>query len=380
MKRIVVKIGSAVLTDRAGGLKQEAIAKLVEEVAGLRKAGHEVVLVSSGAVSLGRSVSQLAGEFTVASNPHSKRLLREQVLASVGQPKLMALYNAEFEKRGLHCAQLLTTRADFADRTFYLSLRSVTETLLRHGVVPIFNENDVLSPEELDFSDNDQLALMTAAMVLADQLVILTDVPGVYDRPPQEVGAKLLPEIKDVGEFLESLKTGDHRGKGGIKSKLLCAEVATSIGIPTNIASGSETKPLTRILEGEPVGTFFPAISNREEPIKAWLRTAAAISGQIVVSTYLAEILRKGPGPDSRTRSIIFAGIEEIKGDFPQKSVVEIADDKGHVLGRGQTRFSSTELRDKVAWYRRLSSDDRKLAKKGSDWVFAIHANEFVFV
>lgn len=382
MKRIVVKIGSAVLSGPDGGIKREIIANLVEDVVASMQNGYQVVIVSSGAVSIGRSVPRFANPNFAVSPPtaYDKKLLREQVLAAVGQPKLMTLYNEEFGKRGLSCAQLLTTRSDFADRKFYLSLRIVTEELLRQGIVPIFNENDVLSPEELDFSDNDQLALMTAAMILADRLIILTDVAGVYDRPPRESDTKLVPEIKNVTDFMESFEAGAHNGKGGIRSKLLCAEVITSLGIPMHIASGSERTPLSRILGGEQLGTSFPTATEREEALKSWLITAAVGTGKIVVSTYLADILRQGTDQkqERKSPSVLLPGVEEIKGDFDKRDVVEIVDDEGIVLGRGLTRDSSEKLREKVAWYRALPDEEK--AKVRTAEIIAVHANDFAFV
>lgn len=381
MKRIAVKIGSAVLGGSGGGDTRSVIAGLVEDASALIERGNQVVIISSGAVSVGRSAKALADlNFDVASPiKYDKRLLREQILAAVGQPKLMAIYEQEFAKRGIDCAQILTTRADFADRTRYLSLRIVTEGLLRHGIVPIFNENDVLSPEELDFSDNDQLALMTAAMILADRLVILTDVAGVFDRSPLETGAVLIPKIADVSAFLTDFEAGKHKGKGGIKSKLTTAEVITSLGIPMNIASGAEKMALTRIIDGEELGTSFPTASEREGAIKGWLVTAAVGTGRrIVVSTYLAEILRNGANPERRSPSVLLAGIEEIHGEFEKRDVVEIVDDAGVVLGRGLSRDSSKSLREKIPRYMALS--DVEKAKVRSADIIAVHANDFAFV
>ncbi|MDD5050234.1 MAG: glutamate 5-kinase [Candidatus Pacebacteria bacterium] len=381
MKRIAVKIGSAVLSG-PDGIKHEVIANLVEDVAGLVKQGHQVVIISSGAVILGKTVSQFANPTFAVNAPdrYDSRLLREQILASVGQPKLMALYSEEFAKHNLSCGQLLTTRSDFADRRFYLSLRVVTGELLRYGVIPIFNENDVLSPEELDFSDNDQLALVIAAMISADELILLTNVAGVYDRPPQEEGAKLIPEIADVSTFMETFEAGKHTGKGGIQSKLLCAEKVTSLGIPMHIAAGTEKTPLMRIIGGEKLGTFFPTTAEKEEALKSWLLTAAVGAGKIVVSTYLADRLREGGTQNKserRTPSVLLAGIEEVRGEFGKRDVVEIIDDDGILLGRGLTRHTSHELREKVDKYRILPEAEKEQLRGAA--VIAIHANDFVF-
>ncbi len=380
MKRIVVKIGSAVLSGLDGGIKREVIARLVEDVSLLMKGDYQVVMVTSGAVNTGRSALPLANPAfeVVAPTGYDRRLLREQILAAVGQPKLMAIYGAEFDKHDLSCAQLLTTRSDFADRKFYLSLRIVTEGLLRRGIVPIFNENDVLTTEELDFSDNDEQALMIAAMMLADRLVILTDVAGVYDRPPKEAGAQLIPEIIDVATFVASLEVGKFTGKGGILSKLHSAEVITSLGIPMHIASGFERSPLSRILKGEQLGTAFPTAVERVEAKKGWLTTAAAGAGKIVVSTYLAEILRRG-GTDlgRKTPSVLLPGIETVEGGFEKGDVIEVLDDAGILLGRGMSRESSGKLREKISWYMALPDEEKEKVRMAE--IIAVHANDFVF-
>ncbi|MEK7208539.1 MAG: glutamate 5-kinase [Patescibacteria group bacterium] len=380
MKRIAVKIGSAVLAGKDDGVNRKVLTDFVGDVAALMKQGNQVVIISSGAVNIGRSVSPLSDpNFDVATPiKYDKRLLREQMLAAVGQPKLMTMYGEEFKKNSLHCSQILTTRADFADRARYLSLRIVTEGLLRHGIVPILNENDVLSPEELDFSDNDQLALMTAAMLLADLLVLLTDVAGIFDRSPLLPGATLIPEITDVSAFLTDFEAGKHKGKGGVKSKLTTAEVAASLGIPMHVASGFEKTALSRIIGGEKLGTFFPTVAPREEAKKSWLVTAAAPVGKIVVSTYLAEILRQEANPDRKSPSVLLAGIEEIQGDFQKSDVVEVVDDEGAVLGRGLTRDSSGNLRQRIARYNAMS--DTEKAKLRSADIIVVHANDFAFV
>ena len=174
MKRIVIKIGSRVLTRENGRLDERVIANLTDEVSKARKKGIEAILVTSGAVSVGHSVMKNDGALGETA--------KEQVASAVGQPKLMSAYIREFEKRGLTCAQILATRPDFAKRESYLSLRTVTENLLSADIAPIFNENDVLFPEELDFSDNDQLAVLVAAMTVADKLIILSSVDWLYEN------------------------------------------------------------------------------------------------------------------------------------------------------------------------------------------------------
>ncbi|MDP3645566.1 MAG: glutamate 5-kinase [bacterium] len=381
---IVVKIGTSVLTSPNGQIRRDVIASLSDDVGKLQKSGYLLVIVSSGAIGCGRSVSQFSDpNFVVSPSDRSydKRLLREQVLAAVGQSKLIAAYSEEFGRHGLECAQILVTRSDFSDRQRYLSLRTVCEELLRNNVIPIFNENDVLSPEELDFSDNDQLALMVSVMISPEQLVILTDVAGVYDGPVGDPNTKLLPEIRDVDAVLQQFKTASAspQGKGGVYSKLLTADVLTNLGIPMRVASGTEPSVLSRIVSGEQLGTFFPSsFEKRPEGVRGWMAAAATAEGAIVVSTYLAERIRTArERPDRKTVSILLPGIETVRGDFAAGEIVDVIDDGGNTLGRGAPRFSADELRKKISWYRALSESEREQVRTSAS--IMIHANSFVY-
>ena len=377
--RITIKIGTAVLTRPDGSPSQEVIDILVDDVANLKDKGIQVAIISSGAVNLGRSVPELRDrhfklEQSGKINPET---LREQILAAVGQPKLIAVYSTGFEKRGYHCAQLLVTRSDFADRKFYLSLRVVTEELLRLGIIPIFNENDVLTAEEINFGDNDQLAMMVSAMLNTDRLIVLTNVDGVFDRlPHDDQGATRLSKIEDVQRFLERCEVATHSpsGKGGMRSKLLCAETLASLGIPMSIGSGLTKQPITRLLrDWGNKGTTFPVVKQRARASKTWLVTASVPSGKIIVSTYLAEVFH-----NKRAASVLLAGIESVQGNFGKKDVVEVCDDDGTVLARGLVRFSSEELVAKVKKYRDLS-DEEKAQVNAAD-VIAVHYNDLVFM
>lgn len=375
INRLTIKIGTAVLTKSNGSANQKIFNNLVDDVANLKDEGIEVAIISSGAVNLGRSVSELKdSRFKVESGKFNPETLREQILAAIGQPKLMAAYSAGFAKRGYHCAQLLATRSDFADRQSYLSLRLVAEGLLRLGVIPVFNENDVLTPKKVDFGDNDQLAMMVSAMLNADRLLILTNVDGVFDRPPHDSEATRVTEISDVEQFLSQCRVTGRSlsGKGGMRSKLLCAGTLMSLGIPMSIGSGLVKRPIVRLLRGES-GTFFPSAERKEKAAKAWLVTASVPSGSIIVSTYLAELLRH-----KRSASVLLAGIEDVRGVFNRKDVIEIRDDNDISLGRGLVRFDSQELTDKVKQYRALS-DEEKDQTKAAD-IIAVHYNDFAFL
>jgi glutamate 5-kinase len=354
------------------------VAALVQDIASLWKQAPrvQVTLVSSGAVNLGRSALQLADQFPkvrlVNFNGLREDMLREQVLAAVGQPRLMAFYTRAFGQHGLTCSQILTTRRDFADRNAYLNLRAVTMSLLTNGVVPIFNENDVLSPEELDFSDNDQLAYMVAAMLVADMLVILTDVDGVYDRSPTDPEAQVIPQIENPGAFLDQIDTSQVSGKGGMTSKLLSADVITALGIPMRIANGTVDGIVSKIVAGEPVGTLCPAQGSRKDAVRTWLATAAASKGTVVVSTALADVLRQ-----RRAASVLLFGIERVDGDFEKGDVVDVSDDDGMVFGRGQVRLGSNDLRQAAAEFRQLTDAQRGEEERRAGKRIAIHYNNF---
>lgn len=375
-KTIVVKIGSRVLTQEDGQLNKTAARVLIEDIAKLKsEKGIKVVIVTSGAVSIGRST--LNSDFAIdegASKKYGKATIREQILASIGQPKLMAFYDAEFSKYGFFCSQILATRTDFADRDRYMSMKTVTSNLLRLGIVPIFNENDVLSPEELDFSDNDQLASMITAMLVADSLILLTNVDGVLDKSPNNFDAKVIPVISEVDNYIKNVDSSARSGKGGMESKLMTADLVTSLGISAYIANGLEKNVLLKLIkEDTAVGTFFPSRrAKKVGAVRGWLATAAVSEGKVIVSTFIADILRK-----KQTASILFTGIEKIEGNFSEKDVVEVCDDDGVVLGKGMCKHSAETLAELIEEYKK-KSDVEKAKTKAAD-IVAIHYDYFVF-
>jgi glutamate 5-kinase len=374
MKRIVIKIGSKILTDENGHFNKVVVENLVKDIASIKeKENIEVAIVSSGAVALGREAKSL-GKFEVGTSAikYDKTILKEQILASIGQPRLMAFYCDEFKKYKLTCGQILATRAVFADREAYLSIRTVTESLIKLNVIPIFNENDVLSPEELDFSDNDQLASMVAAMLVADKLILLSNVDGVYNNIDKG-DRQVVPVIEKASNYFKNIDDSKSQGKGGMKSKLIIADLINSLGIDMYIANGKNKKVISKIINGEKIGTFFPAKSKKVKAIKNWLATAAVGKGKIYVSTYLADILRK-----KQTASILITGVAKIEGKFKKGEVVGIYNDDKKLLGRGLTRCSSKEIEQKIVWYNK-KSDNEKNKIKAAD-IVAVHYDYFSFV
>lgn len=374
MKRIVIKIGSKVLTGKDNQLNKEVVSSLVKDIVKIKKEKNiDVILVTSGAVALGRSVNNLENfKIESAAIKYNKAIVKEQILAAIGQPKLMAFYIAEFKKYGFTCAQLLATRAVFADREAYLSLRTVTENLLKLDIIPIFNENDALSPEELDFSDNDQLSSMIAAMVVADKLILLSDVDGVYENLSN--GSKtVVKEISNIHDYMEKVDDSGSLGKGGMKSKLLTADIVTSLGITMQIANGQEKKVVSRIIGGENIGTVFPAKNKKTKALKSWLMTSAVSQGKIYVNSCLAEVLKK-----KQTCSILFLGITKVEGNFKNNEVVEICDDNRIVFGKGLARFGKRELTQRIALYNKLNDAEKTKIKAAE--IVAVHYDYFSFV
>ncbi len=371
-KRIVIKIGSRLIADERRMLNEKFISQLAADIARLRSAQYDVVVVSSGAVSSGRALLKTE-QINIAAPQGEGRLVQEQVLAAIGQPNLIVAYQKALAPHQLLPAQILVTRADFANRERYLSMRTVTENLLRLGAIPIMNENDVLSTEELDFSDNDQLSCMMAAMISAEILIILTDVPGIFDKPPTAPGATLLKEVKDIEDLRANVSsTTSSVGKGGMQSKVATADLITTLGIPMRVANGFDKNVVSRIvLENEPLGTFFPPQGKRLSRRKAWIGAGAASKGEIVVSTYLADLLR-----NRRVSSILLRGVESVSGNFEKGDVVTILDDDGTELGRGIVKYDAKELATHIV--ERQSSVQESVRTAGGEKI-VVHYDYFVF-
>ncbi len=375
--RVVVKIGSQVLTLADSGIDEKIITSLAGEIDKLiREREHEFVIVTSGAVSIGRSTAVLK-DFKVAKWPglnYSKEILKNQIRAGYGQSELMFAYKQAFRKHSLDCAQVLATTNDFASRRRYLSMRTVTENYIQLGIIPIFNENDVLSAEELGptFNDNDHLATMVGAMIDAQKLVLLSSVDGFYRSDSITGAPEVVPVIAEIAPYLENIDDTTSEGKGGMLSKLLAANQAQLLGMDVHIASGKQPETLTAILAGESVGTRIPAAEVKPKAAKRWVATAPMAEGKIIVSTSLADLLRK-----RRSASILFPGIERVDGDFTRDQVVGVYDDGQTYLGKGQSIYGASQLRQKVAECERSyqeGSADATLAAP-----IAIHYNYFVF-
>lgn len=333
-RRIVVKLGTRVLTHPDGRIALARLFAVVETVARLRGEGREVLIVTSGAVGLGREALGMISAPT--------ELADRQACAAVGQSRLMALYEMGFSRLGLVAGQILLTEGDFDERVRYLNLRSTLITLLDRGVVPIINENDVVSVDELllgegsddirpVFGDNDRLSALVAARLDADLLVLLTDVDGVYDQDPRMYPNARLLETFDVGAATPGIVTGESSsgvGRGGMRSKVESAAIAARSGCDVVIASGRTMGVIDRVLAGEIVGTWIPAQPGMPARHR-WIAWATAARGYLVLDGGAIVALRE------RGASLLAAGVKQVDGTFRRGDVVELRSADGQRIGRG---------------------------------------------
>ena len=330
-RRVVVKIGSALLTRDGQGLNIEGIQNWVGQLAQFRARGVEMVLVTSGAVAAGM---QRLGR---RQRPHALHEL--QAMAAVGQMNLVQVYESAFQRHGLHTAQVLLTHDDLANRKRYLNSRSTLRTLLSLGVIPVVNENDTVATEEIRFGDNDTLAALVANLVEADLLLILTDQRGLYDLDPrQHPDAKLVEEGIAGDKQLLSMAGGSGAlGRGGMRTKLLAAEKAAHSGASTVIASGREENVIVRVLSGEVVGTHLKAEQGRVAARKQWLAGHAHAAGSLKLDAGAVRVIRESG------KSLLPVGVKAIEGTFTRGEVVACLDSEGHEVARGLVNYSSEE-------------------------------------
>ena len=334
VKRIVIKVGSSTITYGNGKRNFSRIDHLAREIADLANQGKEIILVSSGAVAVG--VDRLG----LAAKP--KTIPGKQAAAAVGQGVLMHTYEKIFAEYGQIVAQVLLTRMDSVDRHRYTNSRNTFLALLEHKVIPIVNENDVVAIDELKIGDNDNLSALVAGIIDADLLIILSDIDGLYTANPQkDPNAKLVPEVTDITPEIEASAgdAGSKVGTGGMFTKIQAAKMATSSGINMVIASGEEKDAISRILEGEEIGTLFVSRENRLQFRKRWLAFGARIAGKIVVDDGCAKAVRKAGGC-----SILPAGITDVEGEFEAGNTISVVNKNGHELARGLSNYSSEEL------------------------------------
>lgn len=339
--KLVIKVGTQAILAPDGTLLKSAMAGLVRQLAALKEAGHEIALVSSGAVASGRRVARevLAAEFGTTTG-------EKQVLASLGQHELMAAYAALFKPFEIATAQLLLTKQDFRTRQHYLNIaRLLREVLSRPNILPIINENDSVSIEELMFTDNDELSGMIAAQLNADKLIILTSVPGVYDGNPAEPGAKLIARLDPERDgWPASFAAKTAGGRGGMATKLGTARKMADLGITTHIAALSEKDVLARLLSDAPPGTEIVA-RRKKSNLKKWMAFSAdKKTGVVRVNQQLFDILRE----NRRVVSLLPVGIKSSAGAFEKGDMVEVADPNGRRIGMGIARYGADRLKEYI--------------------------------
>jgi len=333
-KRIVVKVGSSLVTNEGRGLDELAIGEWCRQLCLLVRAGREVIMVSSGAVVEGMK------RLGWARRPREIHEL--QAAAAVGQMGLVHMYETKLRENGLGSAQVLLTHADLADRERYLNARSTLLTLLKLGVVPVINENDTVVNDEIKFGDNDTLGALVANLVEADALVILTDQKGLFTADPRkDVSAELVHEALAGDAALETMAggTGSSLGRGGMITKILAAKRAAGSGASTVIAWGREPDALLRLCQGEPIGTLLVAPTQKTQARKQWIADHLQLRGAVTVDAGAVARLQ-GDGS-----SLLPIGMVAVEGDFSRGDVIAIRDPRGLEIARGLANYASTEAR-----------------------------------
>ncbi len=365
-KRIVVKIGTSVLTGGHSRLHKPGMAEIVRQLAELYAEGHDIVLCSSGAIQAGKD------RLGWADKPRS--VSEKQMLAALGQSRLMFTWERLFEIYDIHVGQILLTRSDFEARNRFLNARDTFRSLIQNRIIPIVNENDAVTTEEIRVGDNDNLSAMVAVLAEADLLIMLTDQKGLYTADPRSnPEAKLIQEVAVIDETVRNLAGGKgDMGTGGMATKLQAAETATRAGTDVVIAAGGEKNIILKILEGKGATyTRFPAVANPVRNRKRWLLAGSTPTGAIAVNQKGCEKLMQEKG-----RSLLPAGITDIEGDFNRGDTVRIRQEDGTTIGRGIARYTSDDLR-KIAGHQ---SDKIEPILGYAYGNVAIHHNDMVLL
>jgi len=364
-RRVVIKIGSALLTDGGKGLNQAAIAVWVEQMAALKRQGIEVVLVSSGSVAEGMS------RLGLKVRPGTLHEL--QAAASVGQMGLVRTFESNFQRHGLHTAQVLLTHDDLSDRKRYLNARSTLLTLLDYNVVPVINENDAIATEEIRFGDNDTLGALVANLVEADLLIILTDQLGLFDSDPSvNPDASLIPEVAADDPRLAGM-AGESRsglGRGGMATKVSAAKLASRSGASTVIASGAVDNVIAKVVAGDQLGTYLFANIEPLVARKRWLAGQLQVKGRLVLDAGAVDVLKKSG------KSLLAVGVRSVEGDFNRGELVACLTVEGVEIARGLVNYKSAE----IALIKGLSSSQFERILGYFDDQEVIHRNNLVLV
>lgn len=338
-KKIVVKVGSNVLTQADGLPDLLRMKNLVQQIAELKRKHITVILVSSGAVAFGKSMIQ--------ASEKNDTIAQRQLFSSVGQVKLMQKYSELFAEQGLTCAQVLVTKEDFRDRRHYLNMKNCLDTLLQNNIVPIINENDVISITELMFTDNDELAGLLTSMMNVEALFILTNVNGIYNGNPKDPQSQLIPvidtHILDFESFISTEKS--NFGRGGMVTKSNIAKRVAKLGIAVHIVNGKTDFIITKTMQGEPHGTFFKPYKESSN-IKKWLAHA---DGFVKGTVYINEGAKQALF-ENKANSLLLVGITKIEGQFDKGDILKIVDEKGSLLGLGISQYDDEKAIERMGW------------------------------
>ena len=365
-RRLVVKVGSSVLTaSNELGVNRRVLGRIASQVAKLREEGRQVVVVSSGAIA--------AGVKRLGFKEIPKAVPERQAAAAVGQPILMEAYGRAFKQRGIETAQVLLIHSDLDERSRFLNACNTFEALISKGVLPIVNENDTVSIEEIRFGDNDTLAAQTAQMVQAGLVIILSDVAGLYDEDPrQSKTARLIPRVEGLPREIASVAATSPNplAHGGMRTKVEAVSILNKVGISTLIVKGRDPNVIERVVMGEPLGTLFVPNGARLKGKKGWIGTTAKPRGWLKIDSGAVNAMLK------RGKSLLPSGVVSVKGNFRFGDVVEIQDTEGMAIGRGLANYSSDDAA------RIAGKQTKEIASilGSKDYDEIIHRNNFVLI
>jgi len=337
-KRVVIKLGSNLFFNDAGAIALGRIFSFIEDIAAARIAGRQIIIVSSGAVALGADALKMKSA--------SASLAQKQALAAIGQSRLMNLYEQGFGKYGLTAAQVLLTEDDFSNRQRYLNLRHTLMTVLDMGVIPVINENDTVSTNELEitdrsrsFGDNDKLSALVMSKLEAAALILLSDVDGLFTEDPRgNAQAELIPQVQEITPDIEGLAgRKSARGRGGMATKLQAANIAMNSGGLAVIANGLKPHILNRVLAGDEEGTVFVGKTGSLSEKRRWIAFASSVSGRIHINEGALDAITK------KNASLLYAGVTRIENDFENGDVVSIMGPNGEEIARGIVNYSSAD-------------------------------------
>jgi glutamate 5-kinase len=334
---VTIKVGSNVITDSNGLLDQQVMKNICLQIKALREQGHDVLLITSGAVAAGRSIYKFGKK--------TDTVAQRQVLASIGQVKLIALYKDIFDQQNQICSQVLVTKEDFKSRNHYLNMQNCLSALLANGIVPVINENDVVSVTELMFTDNDELAGLVSAMMNTDILIILTNVDGIYDGDPQLPGTKIIHRFdsKEIDIHTISSSKKSSFGRGGIVTKCNTAEKIAGMGIPVHIANGRTENIILRVLDNETIGTRFPARKLASSFKKYMAHAYEEPKGKIVINDGAKTILLS-----EKANSLLPVGLRQVIGKFKKGDIIKIVDEQDNEIGLGLARYDHKKAKEVI--------------------------------